>query len=113
MSKQTAIDTKFLKEIVGDDKEFEKELFSIFSDNANRNFIKMEESIKNQDNNAWYMASHAFKGAAASIGAFGLSELLEHAQQFPEESFEEKKELMKSINEEFHLVLDFINEEAL
>ncbi|MBU6141421.1 MAG: hypothetical protein KGP29_07725 [Proteobacteria bacterium] len=111
--KNTSIDTKFLREIVSDDKEFEKELFSIFSENAHRNFIKMEESIKNQDNNSWYMASHAFKGAAASIGAFGLSMLLEHAQQFPEESFEEKNELMKRIHAEFRLVLDFINEETL
>lgn len=108
-----AIDTAFLREIVGGDKEFEKELFSIFADNANRNFIKMEESISGQDNNAWYMAAHAFKGASASIGAFGLSKLLEHAQQFPEESFEEKKELMKKIHEEFGLVLEFINEETL
>lgn len=37
------------------------------------------------------MASHAFKGATASIRAFELSKLLEHAQQFPEESLEEKK----------------------
>jgi HPt (histidine-containing phosphotransfer) domain-containing protein len=59
------------------------------------------------------MAAHAFKGAAASIGAFGLSGLLEHAQQFPEESFAEKTELMKKIHEEFRFVLDFINEETL
>lgn len=113
MSTKVAIDTKFLREIVGDDKEFEKELFSIFSDNAHRNFVKMEDSIKSQDNNAWYMAAHAFKGAAASIGAFELSKLLEHAQQFPEESFDQKNELMKKIHEEFRLVLDFINEETL
>jgi HPt (histidine-containing phosphotransfer) domain-containing protein len=113
MTKQTAIDTNFLREIVSGDKEFEKELFAIFSDNAHRNFIKMEDSIKNQDNNSWYMASHAFKGAAASIGAFGLSQLLEHAQQFPEESFEEKQLLLKKIHEEFRLVLEFINEETL
>lgn len=113
MSSQTAIDTNFLREIVSGDKDFEKELFTIFSDNAHRNFVKMEDSIKNQDNNAWYMAAHAFKGAAASIGAFGLSKLLEHAQQFPEENFEEKKELMKKIHEEFHLVMDFINEETI
>lgn len=113
MTKGTAIDTKFLMEIVSGDKEFEKELFTIFVDNANRNFSKMEESIKNQDNNAWYMAAHAFKGASASIGAFDLSKLLEHAQQFPEESFEEKKELMRKIREEFALVVDFIKQETL
>jgi HPt (histidine-containing phosphotransfer) domain-containing protein len=110
--KNTSIDTSFLREIVSDDKEFEKELFTIFSDNAQRNFVKMEESIKNKDNNAWYMASHAFKGAAASIGAFGLSQLLEHAQQFPEENFEAKMKLVKQIHEEFQLVMAFINEEV-
>lgn len=113
MNKEKAIDTDFLREIVGEDKDFEKELFSIFSDNAHRNFIRMEESIKNQDNNTWYMAAHAFKGASASIGAFGLSRLLEYAQQFPEESSVKKTELMKKIHEEFSFVLAFLNEETL
>ena len=61
--------------------------------------------------NSWYMASHAFKGAAASIGAFDLSKILEYAQKHPEENYEQKTELLKKIKDELALVIKFINEE--
>ena len=77
--RKRAIDMEFLRSIIENDVEFEKELFAIFVENANRNFIKMEEAV-GKDNQAWYMASHAFKGASASVGAFDLSKILEDAQ---------------------------------
>jgi HPt (histidine-containing phosphotransfer) domain-containing protein len=108
-SKQ-AIDIEFLKTIVDNDREFEKELFQIFVENAKRNIQKMDDASKSSDNNAWYMSAHAFKGASASIGAFDLSKLLEYAQKHPEENIDQKSEVLKRINEEFGLVLAFINE---
>ncbi len=108
-----AVDTEFLRSIIENDIEFEKELFAIFSENAHRNMVKMQDAIKDGDNNSWYMASHAFKGAAASIGAFELSKALEYAQKHPEDSSEQKTETLNKVREEFRLVLDFINEELL
>jgi HPt (histidine-containing phosphotransfer) domain-containing protein len=108
-----AVDREFLKSIVENDVEFERELFNIFTENANRNIKKLDEAIKTGDNNAWYMSAHAFKGASASIGAFELSKILEYAQKNPEESPEQKQELMNKVREEFSRVLDFINEELL
>ncbi len=108
-----AIDVEFLRSIIDNDAEFEKELFKIFSENAHRNISKMEEAIKENDNNSWYMASHAFKGASASIGAFDLSKVLEHAQKHPEDNAEQKSLVLKNVKEELRLVLDFINEELL
>jgi HPt (histidine-containing phosphotransfer) domain-containing protein len=107
-----AIDMEFLRSIIDNDIEFEKELFAIFVENANRNLIKMEESI-GKDGQAWYMASHAFKGASASVGAFELSNILEDAQRAIESSSEQKKEILSRAREEFKLVLEFINEELL
>jgi HPt (histidine-containing phosphotransfer) domain-containing protein len=112
-TRKRAIDTEFLRSVIDDDKEFEKELFAIFSENAHRNITKMEDAIKDGDNNSWYMASHAFKGASASIGAFDLSKVLEYAQKHPEDNSEGKSEILKKVREEFALVLDFINEEIL
>lgn len=112
-TRKRAIDTEFLRSIIENDIEFEKELFAIFSENAHRNMVKMEESIKSGDNNSWYMASHAFKGASASIGAFDLSKILEYAQKHPEESVEQKLAVLNKVREEFRYVLDFINEELL
>jgi HPt (histidine-containing phosphotransfer) domain-containing protein len=106
-----AIDTEFLRSIIENDIEFEKELFTIFSENAARNIGKMEEAIRSGDSNSWYMAAHAFKGASASIGAFDLSKILEYAQKHPEENLGQKNELLDKIREEFQLVLEFINEE--
>ncbi len=108
-----AIDTEFLRGIIENDKEFERELFKIFSENAHRNILKMEEAIRDSDNNSWYMASHAFKGAAASIGAFELSKVLEYAQKHPEENSEKKSQLVAQVREEMSRVLDFINQEIL
>ena len=112
-STKKAIDTEFLRSIIDNDKEFEKELFAIFSENAHRNIAKMEEAIKTGDNNSWYMASHAFKGAAASIGAFDLSKSLEYAQKHPEEDTQKKLSVLNNIREELRRVLDFINQELL
>lgn len=110
---KSAIDVAFLRSVIDDDKEFERELFAIFTENAQRNLVKMDDAIKASDNNAWYMASHAFKGAAASIGAFGLSNTLEYAQKHPEDNPEQKNEILEKVKDEFNRVLEFINSELL
>lgn len=107
------IDVEFLRSIIEDDFEFEKELFAIFIENAHRNIEKMEDAIKSSNDNSWYMASHAFKGAAASIGAVNLSNILEYAQKYSEENPEQKNEVLKKVKDEFQLVAEFINEELL
>ena len=112
-NRKIAIDTEFLRSIIDNDKEFEKELFAIFSENAHRNIMKMEDAIKSGDNNSWYMAAHAFKGAAASIGAFDLSKTLEYAQKHPEEDLEKKNKVLSEVREEMVCVLEFINQELL
>lgn len=109
---KVAVDREFLMSVIENDVEFERELFSIFTENASRNFIKMEESI-GKDNQAWYMSSHAFKGAAASIGAFDLSRILETAQKSMDADSETKSKILAEAKEEFKLVLDFINKELL
>ena len=108
-----AIDTEFLRSIIDNDTEFEKELFAIFVENANRNITKMDDAKKDGDGNSWYMASHAFKGASASIGAFELSKILEYAQKHPDDNTAEKEAVLQSVREEFDAVLEFINQELL
>ena len=95
------IDVEFLRSVIENDTEFEKELFKIFIENGNRNIEKLEDSLDPSRYNFWYMASHAFKGSAASIGAFDLARILEDAQKSSEDTFE-------NIKNEFKLVCDFI-----
>lgn len=104
-----AIDLEFLRGIIENDKEFERELFEIFVENAKKNIEKLEEAIVASDNDSWYMAAHAFKGAATSVGAFNLAESLETAQQSPDESTAIKKNILKNIKDDFELVLNFIH----
>ena len=108
---KSAIDIDFLKTIIDNDIEFKKELFGIFLENISKNISKLEDAANSGDNNSWYMSSHAFKGASASIGAFDLSKILEYAQKHPEESKEQKLELLKKIKEELKMVVEFINRE--
>jgi HPt (histidine-containing phosphotransfer) domain-containing protein len=112
-SHEKAIDLEFLRTTIENDAEFERELFKIFLENANRNLLKMEDAIKENDNNSWYMAAHAFKGSSASVGAFNLSEILGYAQKHPEDNLDQKAETLRKVKEEFRLVLDFISAESL
>jgi HPt (histidine-containing phosphotransfer) domain-containing protein len=109
---KAAIDREFLKSVIENDIEFEKELFAIFTENATRNFARMEETLGG-DNQGWYMASHAFKGAAASIGAFDLSKVLETAQKSMEATADVKSQILSQAKEEYKFVLEFINQELL
>ncbi|MBM5782663.1 MAG: Hpt domain-containing protein [Pelagibacterales bacterium] len=113
LNKKAPIDVDFLRSVINDDPEFERELFKIFVENANRNIEKMEEAYDPSRYNFWYMASHAFKGSAASVGAFELSKILEHAQKSSEEPAEVKAEIVKQVKEEFAKVNKFINENLL
>ena len=57
--KKIVIDTEVLRKIIEYDREFEKELFQIFIENADFNIKKLEIASKTNDNNLWYMAAHA------------------------------------------------------
>lgn len=111
MSNNQPIDLDFLKDVIGDDKDFERELCEIFVGNAAEYIAKMEETAQNGDSNAWYMASHAFKGASASIGAFPLSKILEVAQKSSEESSEVKGKILSEAKEEYAKVESFIKKD--
>ncbi|MFM7620634.1 MAG: Hpt domain-containing protein [Alphaproteobacteria bacterium] len=106
---EQVIDTKYLKSIIDDDKEFEKELFLIFFENSQRNIVKLEEAVASQDKNSWYMAAHAFKGASASIGAFELAKVLENAQKSLDADDNLKSALIAKIKEELEAVKYFID----
>jgi HPt (histidine-containing phosphotransfer) domain-containing protein len=106
--KKIVIDTEVLRKIIDYDREFEKELFQIFIENADFNIKKLETASKTNDNNLWYMASHALKGSSASIGAFPLSRVLEVSQKNSDLEIEKKIEIFQKIKEEFKKVEDYI-----
>jgi len=106
---KNSIDIDFLRKIIGNDLVFEKELFEIFLDNSKYNISKLDNALKAEDNNAWYMASHALKGSSASIGAFPLSRILEVAQKSADIEIEKKVEIFHQIKQEFSKVEEYIS----
>ena len=102
------IDVEFLRSVIENDVEFERELFKIFIENGNRNIEKLEDSFDPSRYNFWYMAAHAFKGSSASIGAFDLSKILEDAQRSAEENADVKSKILEAVKAEFKAVCDFI-----
>ncbi|MBU6339473.1 MAG: Hpt domain-containing protein [Rickettsiales bacterium] len=102
------IDVEFLRSVIENDAEFERELFKIFIENGNRNIEKLEDSFDPSRYNFWYMAAHAFKGSAASIGAFDLAKILEDAQKSAEDNAEMKIKIVENVKKEFKSVCDFI-----
>jgi len=111
MNNKIAVDLKYLRNVIEDDRELEKELFIMFVENGKKNIQKMEKSIIENNSNDWYMASHAFKGASSSIGAFDLSKVLEIAQHSYLEDQQRKNEILVIINKEFDHVISFISSE--
>jgi HPt (histidine-containing phosphotransfer) domain-containing protein len=108
MALNDAIDIDFLNQVIGNDTEFEKELYEIFKENFEHNFLKLKSSIVNKDNNSWYMASHALKGSCASIGAFKLSKIFDKSQKNIDSSDEIKENFLKEIQQEYLEVEKFI-----
>jgi HPt (histidine-containing phosphotransfer) domain-containing protein len=106
---KSKIDIEYLKNLIGEDKSFAKDLFSIFMENVERNLEKMRNAILTNNINSWYMACHAFKGSAASVSASHLAKLLEYGQKHPEESSEQKFSLIEEVEKETQFVLDCIN----
>lgn len=107
------IDLEFLNKIIGDDKDFERELFEIFIDNSKFNVNKLQKSIEENDNDSWFMAAHALKGSSASIGAFNFSKKLDAAQKNSSNDINTKIKMLEDIKISFIEVENFIKNKIL
>ncbi len=92
------IDMDFLNLMTRDDKEFKKELLTLFLENIDDNIIKIEDTLKAGDKEGWYKAVHQLNGSAGVIGAFNLSKILEYAKTHVDDDYEQKLEIVELIN---------------
>lgn len=76
----TIIDKEFIKQTVGQDLVFKKELYELFINNSAISMEKLRKSLEEKDSSSWHIYSHALKGSTASIGAFTLSKIFNEAQ---------------------------------
>lgn len=76
MSSLSSIDRNFLdelQEVMGDDLD---ELLAVFANNAILQFDLMQAAIDGENAETLQKLAHTLKGAAASVGAVGLSQRL-------------------------------------
>lgn len=61
-------DKNFALEQAGGDEELLQELLDIFKDSSHKDFLSIENGVKNKDMQLVCGAAHSIKGAAASLG---------------------------------------------
>ncbi|MDA9231605.1 hypothetical protein N9O56_03470 [Rickettsiales bacterium] len=104
------VDLDFLRNITDCDIEFEQDLLKTFIESSGNDIRRMERSIGNTHNNDWYLSSHSFKGSSASIGAFSLAKMLEEAQLKKDAPDEDKMKILKKIQKDLNIVIEFLKE---
>lgn len=81
MTAPPAIDLAHLGIYTQGDAALERELFQLFGGSA-RSYV--DAMRRAEDHEAWRQAAHGLKGAARSIGAFGVADLAERAEEADE-----------------------------
>lgn len=103
-----AVDLTNLIEMIGDDIDMQRELFSEFISSF-ENGLKMLEANSSQDNKEiWRTQAHAMKGISFNLGAEKLGELCKQAQESKEALAEEKAEMLNAIDHEYQAVKIFL-----
>ena len=98
-----------LREIVGDDKELEQSLISMFISSSEENIEYLKNNFKDNEDDLWKLNAHSLKGASRNIGAVNLGDLCSIAQDAFAGSAVEKQDLYLKIQAEFDKVKEFLS----
>lgn len=74
-----------LREVSGEDIDFQKELVDLFLDELDKHFNTMKSSLERKDLSTLRKEAHAIKGASGNIGAVRLHDLSEEIQNKAEQ----------------------------
>ncbi len=91
------------------DPEIERELFSLFSEQAVLALEKLTEACNDNAQDEWRAAAHKFKGAAANLGAARLSGLCYEAETGYQAPEKEKLSLLSAIRGGYEEVQIFLS----
>jgi HPt (histidine-containing phosphotransfer) domain-containing protein len=98
-----------LRDLIGDDKELEQTLISLFLTSSVDDLSYLENNCKDGEDEEWKRHAHSLKGSSRNIGAFGMGDLCSKGQDSYNVSAAEKKELYLQIQAEFDKVKDFLS----
>ena len=111
MEQQNApVNISHLEMFTEGDKEMERELFSLFSEQADLTLDDMEQYCEESHANEWKSAAHKLKGAAANLGAEKLSALCFEAESGFTAPRDKKRAILSSIRKSYKEVQSFLDQ---
>ncbi|MBU6235019.1 MAG: Hpt domain-containing protein [Alphaproteobacteria bacterium] len=103
-----SVDLTNLREMIGDDREAENQLFEAFFEGAEGCLDGMTQGLDTEDNELWRKSAHSFKGISRNLGAYILGDLCLAAQENFTCNSEQKKKLLKTIRDEYANVESYL-----
>ena len=108
-AEEAPVDLNHLNMFTEGDKKEERELTSLFFEQARYSLQSLNDSMSYGENDNWKNAAHKLKGAAANFGATKLSNICFDAEQNPTEDRDGKKSKYKLILEEMTKISNFMD----
>jgi CheY-like chemotaxis protein len=105
----TPIDLEQLRELVGEDQEFGRDLVATFAVSGAQVLAEMESALRTGDRKALARAAHKLKGASANIHATPLRELAHTLEQACESATADRlQQIVAATGEQFRRAEQFL-----
>jgi len=104
---EIAVDIEQLRMFTDGDREEEKALAKLFSEQSDELLTILQKSIAQDKQEAWKFAAHCFKGSSGNLGAMQLYHLCKDAEMHFEDEEHKKIEMLAAIKSEIRRVDTF------
>lgn len=102
------VDLDQLRSHTEGDAELEREVIALFK-SVSDSYASRLDQLVDEGGKAWSDTAHGFKGAAANIGARGLSGMLARAEELGEAPAAARRQALDAIGAEFDRVAAFLD----
>jgi PAS domain S-box-containing protein len=109
---EQAVDPKYLRNFSDGDKDMERELVQVFTDQSDKNMNVLAESFRTGDEKSWRETAHMLKGGSSGIGAARMSVLCDRMQNFTGTA-KDLAALYENLLAEYERVKDYFRKEDL
>ena len=108
-TKEAPVDMSQLRMFTDGDPQEEKEIISLFLDQARTMLDALQNSMQPSANDAWKSAAHRLKGASGNLGAMKLHHLCNRAETHFDDDEAKKAEMLKNLWFELKRVETYFN----
>lgn len=96
-TQHTIFDHKRLYTFTKGDPEKEREIITLFSENAEKDLKALQTALEDQDHQAWEKCAHKLYGSSINFGAINLAVVCDNAQELDSGDQEKKERLFAKI----------------